>query len=167
MAQIIPLEEHFENFTEVTGDIIENFAGEETADFLGLGKKARARKAARQAVKNEKKQAKADTIRAKGQAQIIRAQGEADALRLSSQQTAQTNQLAAATGSAPASVEQSPMYQSLPETASRQAPMETTQAQTVSNQAPAPAPAKNNKTMYIIIAVVVIAAVVFLMKKKK
>jgi len=84
--QIVPLEEHFENF------------GEMAQNFLGLGKKAQARKSERQETRTLKKLAKVDIKKARAEAIRTKSQAkleEAKRPSLASQQQAdQVNQLA-------------------------------------------------------------------------
>lgn len=175
-----PLEEHFEDFTGTLESVGENIV-ENAQDFLGLGKKAAKRRAARNEVKNKKKLAKTDLIQSKADANRIAAQGAADAEKIRAQaeadaaraaaapQTAQVNQLAQATGNSPAYPEQTPMYQTLQENK----PMNTgnwaddKEEQQQQQQQPVKPVKKSKNMIYIAVAVVVIIGIVYMIKRKK
>lgn len=183
-GKVIPLSEHFENFTDVVSDVVTGTADmfteilpEPVQEFLGIGKAIKKRIASNSAAKSRKKMAKADLIQAKADAERIRATGEANAaLEAARAQTAQTNQLQSQVAplSQPSSVENSPQYQSLPEVQSNtnqwtNVNQEQEQAQNkISTGALPPTPQKKkNTTLYIVFALAAAAGIYFYMKNKK
>lgn len=182
-----PLEEHFENFTDVVGEEAEYFFKKIRQNISRIIDR-------RAQIKDKKKLAKADKIQAQADATRMAAQADADARRMEAQaaiesarqQAAATQQLSAAVtpGAPTVTPAQTPIYQTLqdnmmqgvnngnwqdivePEPAAnviKNAMPEKTQTESTAQHT-----AKKSKTtMYIIIAVVIIAGIYFFMKNKK
>lgn len=179
-----PLEEHFENFTDVVGEEAEYFFKKIRQNISRIIDR-------RAQIKDKKKLAKADKIQAQADATRIAANADAqariiEAQATAAQQAATTQQLASAVtpGAPPVTAAQTPMYQTLqdnmmqgvnngnwqdvvePEPAAnviKNAMPENTQTASATQ----PAAKKSKTTMYIIIALVVIAGIYFFMKNKK
>jgi len=174
--KIRPLEEHFENFVDTTGEVAEN--------LFGALKKLIAK---RSEIKNKKKLAKADVIQAKADAERIRANADAQAAIIAAQQQAsQTNQLQQQIypGAAAVQPQSTPQYQTLPDTMMQDANNNNWKdvVEPGANAAPetlaaaAATPAGKQKTtadkrkkmiLFAVIALVVIAGVIYFVKRKK
>lgn len=179
-----PLEEHFENFTDVVGEEAEYFFKKIRQNISRIIDR-------RAQIKDKKKLAKADKIQAQADATRIAANADAqariiEAQAAAAQQAATTQQLASAVtpGAPPVTASQTPMYQTLqdnmmqgvnngnwqdivePEPAAnviKNAMPEKTQTESTAQ----PTAKKSKTTMYIVIALVVIAGIYFFMKSKK
>lgn len=179
-----PLEEHFENFTDVVGEEAEYFFKKIRQNISRIIDR-------RAQIKDKKKLAKADKIQAQADATRIAANADAqariiEAQAAAAQQAATTQQLASAVtpGAPPVTASQTPMYQTLqdnmmqgvnngnwqdivePEPAAnviKNAMPEKTQTESAAQ----PTAKKSKTTMYIVIALVVIAGIYFFMKSKK
>lgn len=186
-----PLEEHFENFTDVVGEEAEYFFKKIRQNISRIIDRRAQIKDKKKLAKADKIQAQADAARiaanADAQARIIEAQAAAAAQQqAAAQQAAATQQLAASVnpGAPPVTPAQTPMYQTLqdnmmqgvnngnwqdivePEPAAnviKNAMPEKTQTESATQ----PTAKKSKTTMYIVIALVVIAGIYFFMKNKK
>jgi len=181
----LSLEEHFENFTDTVAEVTEN--------FLGLGKKAKAKRVARQERKKERQETRQEKrisrIKTRQNIRETKAGALKDRLTIANEglglqnevikqqaqtQADQVNQLASqvqpdakpisASQTPTASESSAPLYQTLPD--AQEAPQEAGTETAKGIEAPTTETPKKSKTMvYIIIAVAVIGAY-YLMKKK-